>query len=604
MKQEEIDMKQKRLIGVLCVAMTACFALTACGGNPSSSSESGGDTDNYEHISSADLPQTTSVLSVETYRDKVKGAIVGTMAGVGYAYPWEFKSKMWIDESSLPEWTAKTEIEGYNQDDLYLSISAIEALDKLGLDATSKELGIDMYNRDFEYWIGSNNDAMERGYAPPYSGYPKYSAGGDLTTWFPDGNSYQCGASFGGFLGLNMTGYSNEIVERFAEICTYGDGIYGAQVIAAMYGEAFFTDDVRAIIEAGLAAVPEDSWTALVIEDTLDKYDAGKTAQETFEFIYGKYVLNDTGEEYQWIPWPSGGILLDAKMCTAFTIIGLLYGEGDPLKSAKITVQCANDADSTAAASFGIISTIIGYNALDDVYKQGITENQQFKYTNMTVDKTVDTCVKLMEEILPAQGGKVAYVDDELSFVIPEEAKKAEIGPYKNSKNPEPMERVTFSEEEMDKMRVLQDPGFERHVTYKYTDLNSTPHNNWTTTASGRVKAESMKEEAYTGMTCMLLTGSKGWQDICQAVDLEAQTNYSLSCMVRTNEDFDSKITLFAKAGDSTIRSKEFEKCGEWTKITINFRTGKQTTVTVGVGFNGSSSAEILRVDDFELFKI
>lgn len=170
MKQEEIDMKQKRLIGVLCVAMTACFALTACGGNPSSSSESGGDTDNYEHISSADLPQTTSVLSVETYRDKVKGAIVGTMAGVGYAYPWEFKSKMWIDESSLPEWTAKTEIEGYNQDDLYLSISAIEALDKLGLDATSKELGIDMYNRDFEYWIGSNNDVMERGYAPPVFG--------------------------------------------------------------------------------------------------------------------------------------------------------------------------------------------------------------------------------------------------------------------------------------------------------------------------------------------------------------------------------------------------------------------------------------------------
>lgn len=114
---------------------------------------------------------------------------------------------------------------------------AIEALDRLGLDATGKQLGIDMYNRDFEYWNGSNNDAMERGYAPPYAGYPKYSAGGDLTTWFPDGNSYQCGASFGGLLGLNMTGYSNEIVERFAEICTYGDGIYGAQVIAAMYGE-------------------------------------------------------------------------------------------------------------------------------------------------------------------------------------------------------------------------------------------------------------------------------------------------------------------------------------------------------------------------------
>lgn len=50
MKQEEIDMKQKRLIGVLCVAMTACFALTACGGNPSSSSESGGDTEDRKSV--------------------------------------------------------------------------------------------------------------------------------------------------------------------------------------------------------------------------------------------------------------------------------------------------------------------------------------------------------------------------------------------------------------------------------------------------------------------------------------------------------------------------------------------------------------------------
>lgn len=85
----------------------------------------------------------------------------------------------------------------------------------------------------------------------PLRGISQIFGGGDLTTWFPDGNSYQCGASFGGLLGLNMTGYSNEIVERFAEICTYGDGIYGAQVIAAMYGEAFFTDDVRKIVETG-----------------------------------------------------------------------------------------------------------------------------------------------------------------------------------------------------------------------------------------------------------------------------------------------------------------------------------------------------------------
>lgn len=116
-------MKQKRLLSALCVALAAsCFALTACGGNPSASSndsQGGGASDGYEHISSSALPQTTSVLSLDIYRDKVKGALVGTMAGVGYAYPWEFKSKLWIEDSRLPGWATKTEIEGYNQDDLY-----------------------------------------------------------------------------------------------------------------------------------------------------------------------------------------------------------------------------------------------------------------------------------------------------------------------------------------------------------------------------------------------------------------------------------------------------------------------------------------------------
>ena len=67
-------MKQKRLLSALCVALAAsCFALTACGGNPSASSNDsqGGSSDGYEHISSSALPKTTSVLSLDTYRDKV-----------------------------------------------------------------------------------------------------------------------------------------------------------------------------------------------------------------------------------------------------------------------------------------------------------------------------------------------------------------------------------------------------------------------------------------------------------------------------------------------------------------------------------------------------
>ena len=114
---------------------------------------------------------------------------------------------------------------GYDQDDIYLTITAIEALKELGIDVNSSELGIYMYNKDFEFWNGSNNDVLKRGFKPPFSGYPKYSTS-YLTGAYPDGNSYQCGASFAGYIGLDMQKVINDNCQKFAEICCYGDGIY------------------------------------------------------------------------------------------------------------------------------------------------------------------------------------------------------------------------------------------------------------------------------------------------------------------------------------------------------------------------------------------
>ena len=153
----------------MCAAMAGVMlvsgagVLAACGGSEEPP------TGEYEHLSSADLPATTSVISVETYRDKVKGGLVGSMAGVAYGYPVEFHYKNWIPESSLPNWYDTLIQNAYDQDDIYLSVTAIEALEELGLDVTSRALGIYMYNKDFEFWNGSNNDVLARGFAPPFS---------------------------------------------------------------------------------------------------------------------------------------------------------------------------------------------------------------------------------------------------------------------------------------------------------------------------------------------------------------------------------------------------------------------------------------------------
>lgn len=106
----------------MCAAMAGVMlvsgagVLAACGGSEEPP------TGEYEHLSSADLPATTSVISVETYRDKVKGGLVGSMAGVAYGYPVEFHYKNWIPESSLPNWYDTLIQNAYDQDDIYLSV--------------------------------------------------------------------------------------------------------------------------------------------------------------------------------------------------------------------------------------------------------------------------------------------------------------------------------------------------------------------------------------------------------------------------------------------------------------------------------------------------
>ncbi len=581
-------------------------ALAACGG------ENGED-----NLSSQDLPATTSVLALDAYRDKVKAGIVGSMAGVAYGYrdfnkgqKWEFASKDWIDARRLPSWKTNTVTNGYDQDDVYLAITAIEALGALGIDTASRELGIYMYNKNFEFWDGSNSDVLAGGFAPPFSGYPKQSSG-YYTNAFSDGNSYQCGASFGGYLGLNMTGAGNELVQRFAEICTYGDGIYSAQYIAAMYGEAFFTDDIMQIVNAGLAAIPEDSWSAEVIRDVLKHKEDGKTAEENFNAIMLKWadydpVTNTYRSPYQWIDWPfADHIMLDGKLCSAFTTIGLLYGNGDLEASTKITVQCANDCDSTAAATAGILAVINGWEGLESNIKNQIIDNQYFKYTRLTVDGAADKCVELVKEVVEKQGGRVVKVDGVMSLVIPESAKNATVEEYKCGKTvtkEELGEPVRYTEEEMARLRYLSEPGFE---TCQNDGTAGYVKGGWSTDGGSSVAIECMEQTAYSGLCNVKLSAKNGTAiNLFNPTNrtLRKNTNYELSCMVQVNGNFasDLKLTVWNASG-MVLRAQAVEAQSGWYKVTLVFNTGNNTQVRVGVQLTGKNDSDVVRLDDFEL---
>ena len=53
---------------------------------------------------------------------------------------------------------------------------------------------------------------------------------------------------------------------------------------------------------------------------------------------------------------------IEASMNSCHVVTGLLYGEGDFLKSMEIATRCGNDADCNPGTVAGILGAMKGYN--------------------------------------------------------------------------------------------------------------------------------------------------------------------------------------------------------------------------------------------------
>ena len=84
-------MKSKQLLTLLSLAV-----LTSC-----NNVESSNINDEIERIDSSALDASTSYISLEKYKDKVKGGIVGSMAGVAYGFPKNLNQRIGLAKVSF-----------------------------------------------------------------------------------------------------------------------------------------------------------------------------------------------------------------------------------------------------------------------------------------------------------------------------------------------------------------------------------------------------------------------------------------------------------------------------------------------------------------------
>lgn len=348
-------------------------------------------------------------LSREVLRDKIRGAWAAQMIGVAYGAPTEFKSQGKIIEGEIKGFPLANAID---QDDLYVEMTFAHVMDTIGLDASMADYGEAFKHSKYKLWHANAaaRRNLNRGIPAPLSGEPKYNL-------HSDDIDFQIEADFIGIMCPGLPRASNRFCERVGRLMNYGDGLYGGMFIAGMYTAAYFDDDPRSVIEAGLACIPADSPYAQVIRDVLAWSADEPDWRTVWQKVEEKWDRNDI--------CPDGverSFNIDAKLNGAYVAIGLLYGNRDWQQTMEVATRCGQDSDCNPASALGVLGAMLGYEGLPAKDKRAIAElaDTKFSHTNYSFNEIVASSEKRALEVTRRAGGKVTDKEAIIPVQAPE----------------------------------------------------------------------------------------------------------------------------------------------------------------------------------------
>ncbi len=201
-----------------------------------------------------------------------------------------------------------------------------------------------------------------------------------------------------------------------------GEGTYAEIFTAAVESAAFVISDIRELIKIGLSKIPEDCRVAKSIRLVTESYDKGIDWKVLRENIL------ETNSDLGWFQAPGN---------VAFTMLGMLYGEGDFKKSMILAINCGDDTDCTGGtlgALYGIMngtagipedwSSYIGDNIVTIAVDRGSCHGLPKTCSDLT-----DRVMSLVPVILKANKAAAGITDGESNTVeaTPENLKKQEV---------------------------------------------------------------------------------------------------------------------------------------------------------------------------------
>ncbi len=352
------------------------------------------------------------ILDKNIYRDKVYACWIGKNIGGTMGTPYEGSREI----NDIKGFVTKAG-EILPNDDLDLQLVWLYAMEQCGPYAVNAAMlgdyWISLVTPHWnEYGIGKSN--MKRGLPPPMAGDYDNDWKNSNGAWIRT----EIWASTAPGLPHVAARHAMEdaMVDHGA-----GEGTFAAAFVAAMQSAAFVLSDLSACIEVGLAAVPEKSRLYQSIRFVLDCREKGMGWKETRNAV--QKLNADIGDG--WFEAPSN---------VAYTVIGLLWGEGDFKKSMITAINCGDDTDCTGAtvgATLGILQGTAGIPADwrahigDDIVTVSIAKGNNGKYVPKTCTELTDRVVAITPSVLYASAQQylldpVRNIVKPLSVLYPE----------------------------------------------------------------------------------------------------------------------------------------------------------------------------------------
>jgi ADP-ribosylglycohydrolase len=333
-------------------------------------------------------------LSKDAYADKVLGAWQATMLANHTGLRYE---GLYIDEPS-PDETIKLALldEWSTDDDTAIEWVDLHILETYGLDPSYEQIRTEWVahlNNDIWNSTLRARQLMDEGVLPPDTGSAALNPVGAWSI------SAQLETEVFGLIAPGMPTQAAQRAAYFARVTNSGPAVEASAFYASMYALAYFDDDVVRLIEGGAAELPENveinqiakqvrRWHRLHPDDW----------RMTRELIRGAY-----DHDPDW--WAS-------RVNFASTIMALLYGEGDFMRTLTIACLAGWDADNNATTSAGLLGIMLGYDRLPEPVR-GATQvyfNQDVtgglpEYTS--VPEIAAQTQSIAEDLIVQVGGQV-----------------------------------------------------------------------------------------------------------------------------------------------------------------------------------------------------